>query len=175
MVRVSHAGLALGWVCAVACTQLRVAALHAHLLAASPCPLCPFPPVAAAANDKPEPSGTAVSATIQEDTTAVFSKATLVAGAADIDAGDTLAFGALVEGPVPANGGVKIDGNNIIYTPAKDFNGADSFKYTVVDGAGESVELTANVTVSERRRLSGMHACTRPRAAAAWCVCRTPG
>src|SRR5262245_37916040 len=46
-----------------------------------------------------------------------------------------------------ANGTVAIVGNQVVYTPNADFNGADSFTYTVSSG-GVSETATVNVTVN---------------------------
>ncbi|MCC6302830.1 MAG: tandem-95 repeat protein [Gammaproteobacteria bacterium] len=65
---------------------------------------------------------------------------------ADIPA-QTLAISAV--GNPSANGGtVTINGATITYTPAANYSGADSFTYTVSDGAGGS--NTASVTVTVR-------------------------
>jgi hypothetical protein len=46
----------------------------------------------------------------------------------------------------PANGFVENNGTSVTYTPAPDFNGLDSFTYTISDGDGET--STANVTIA---------------------------
>jgi hypothetical protein len=46
-----------------------------------------------------------------------------------------------------ANGAVAIVGNQVVYTPNADFNGADAFTYTVTSG-GVSETATVNVTVN---------------------------
>ncbi|MFB3079786.1 MAG: S8 family serine peptidase, partial [Lysobacterales bacterium] len=47
----------------------------------------------------------------------------------------------------PANGSVAINaGLTVTYTPNADFNGADSFTYTVIDGQGGSATATVDVT-----------------------------
>jgi len=47
----------------------------------------------------------------------------------------------------PANGSVSSDGFDIIYTPDPDFQGIDSFTYTLSDGNGGSDAATVTVTV----------------------------
>ena len=66
----------------------------------------------------------------------------------DTDAdGDTLTVTAVTQG---ANGSVSIDPvtGNPVYTPDADFNGTDSFTYTVEDGQGGTDTATVTVTVS---------------------------
>jgi hypothetical protein len=46
----------------------------------------------------------------------------------------------------PANGGVQISNNEVIYQPARGFTGTDTFAYTISDGRGGTA--TANVTVT---------------------------
>ena len=57
--------------------------------------------------------------------------------------GDTLSVQSVTQ---PANGSVVNNGTSITYTPASNFNGVDSFTYTVSDGNGGAA--TANVTVA---------------------------
>nr|WP_280637758.1 Ig-like domain-containing protein [Shimia sp. R9_3] len=47
----------------------------------------------------------------------------------------------------PANGTVSFDGEGYLYTPDADFNGPDSFTYTIFDGNGGSDTATVNITV----------------------------
>ncbi len=62
----------------------------------------------------------------------------------DSDAeGDTLSITAVSD---PSHGTAVISGTNIVYTPIKDYNGSDSFTYTISDGH-EGTD-TATVTVS---------------------------
>jgi len=49
---------------------------------------------------------------------------------------------------VPHNGVAVINGTNIDYTPATNFEGTDSFKYTVNDGTVDGNEVTVTVTVN---------------------------
>ena len=63
----------------------------------------------------------------------------------DLD-GDTLSVSAVT---MPAHGTATVNPDGTIaYTPAANFNGADSFSYTVGDGNGSSATATVNVTVT---------------------------
>jgi hypothetical protein len=75
--------------------------------------------------------------TLDEDT---FLTLDLVANDTDVD-GDTLVIVAVTQ---PANGSVVDNGDGTVtYTPDPDWNGVDTFSYTVTDGA-----LTAGATVT---------------------------
>ena len=63
---------------------------------------------------------------------------------ADVD-GDGLIITAVGEA---ANGVVVLDGDSLVYTPDADFNGDDSFTYTISDGNGGSDTATVSVTVN---------------------------
>ena len=64
----------------------------------------------------------------------------------DTDAdGDTLSITAVIQG---SNGSVAINADTVIYTPNLNFNGSDSFTYTISDGNGGSDTGTVNVTVT---------------------------
>ena len=61
--------------------------------------------------------------------------------------GDTLTLNSLTQ---PANGTVVINvDDTITYTPNANFNGADSFSYTVIDDNGGSATATVNATVND--------------------------
>ncbi|UTW12827.1 Ig-like domain-containing protein [Marinobacterium rhizophilum] len=47
------------------------------------------------------------------------------------------------------NGSVSQSGSSLVYVPAQDFFGTDSFTYTVTDGYGDSLPATVTVTVNE--------------------------
>jgi hypothetical protein len=72
-----------------------------------------------------------------EDTTATIA---LVASDAD---GDPLTFSIVA---APQNGTAEINGADAIYTPSPDFNGADSFAYSVSDGvSGSAAAVTITI------------------------------
>ncbi|MCP3870641.1 MAG: tandem-95 repeat protein, partial [Gammaproteobacteria bacterium] len=48
----------------------------------------------------------------------------------------------------PANGSAILDGVGILYTPGPDYNGQDSFNYTISDGKGGADLATVTVTVT---------------------------
>ncbi|MBI1375120.1 MAG: tandem-95 repeat protein, partial [Phycisphaera sp.] len=81
-----------------------------------------------------------------EDTTLIVSLATILSNDTDVD-GDTLSVVAL---GVPTNGTAIINGGlmQIEYTPDPDFNGADSFTYTISDGNGGFDTATIDVDIS---------------------------
>ena len=47
----------------------------------------------------------------------------------------------------PGHGTATTSGNQVVYTPEKDFNGSDSFGYTIKDSAGAGATATVFVTV----------------------------
>jgi VCBS repeat-containing protein len=94
----------------------------------------------AAVNDAPTTAG--ATAATAEDSTVNGQIA-----AADVD-GDDLAF-ALAEGGAPANGTVTVNPDgSYSYAPNADFNGTDSFTYTVSDGNGGTATGTITVEVA---------------------------
>ncbi|MBQ0720164.1 MAG: tandem-95 repeat protein [Gammaproteobacteria bacterium] len=58
--------------------------------------------------------------------------------------GDTLTISSVGSA---SNGSTSTNGSAITYTPNVDFNGSDSFSYTVSDGSGATASATVNVTV----------------------------
>ena len=68
----------------------------------------------------------------------------VVANDSDPD-GDALAVSSVTQG---TNGSVSFSGGSVTYTPHANFNGSDSFSYTVSDGNGGSATATVNVTVN---------------------------
>jgi VCBS repeat-containing protein len=59
--------------------------------------------------------------------------------------GDTLKVDSVTP---PTNGSTGINGGGAEYTPAQDFNGTDSFNYTVSDGHGGTDTATVTITVN---------------------------
>jgi len=92
-----------------------------------------------AVNDPPTAAGD--SATTPEDTAATIN---VLTNDSDID-GDTLAISAVTQG---TRGTVAFTASNVTYTPAANYNGADSFTYTIGDGHGGSAIATVSMTVS---------------------------
>jgi VCBS repeat-containing protein len=81
------------------------------------------------------------SATTDEDTPVAIA---VKANDTDVD-GDTLTVSAVTQG---AHGGVAINANGTVtYTPATNYNGPDSFTYTINDGNGGTAGGTVAVTV----------------------------
>src|SRR5215831_16374499 len=88
-------------------------------------------------NDNPDAHDD--SAVTDEDTPVVVN---VLANDSDVD-GDALTVSAVTQG---AHGSVTNNGNNVTYSPAANYNGSDSFSYTVSDGHGGTA--TANVSVT---------------------------
>ncbi|MEM7259386.1 MAG: Ig-like domain-containing protein, partial [Pseudomonadota bacterium] len=64
----------------------------------------------------------------------------------DTDAdGDTLIVSVTT---AASNGTAVVNGQNVDYTPAADFNGSDSFGYTISDGNGGSDSATVSITIN---------------------------
>jgi cysteine-rich repeat protein len=82
------------------------------------------------------------SASLDEDTPATIDAA---ANDSDVD-GDVLAIASVTQ---PAHGAVAIlSGHEVTYTPAADYNGADSFTYTVADPSGASATATVTLAIA---------------------------
>ena len=85
---------------------------------------------------------------VKDSATTAEEKATnipVLANDSDMD-GDTLQVAALT---IPANGAASVNGDGTVtYTPAQNFNGVDSFAYTLSDGKGGSRMTTVSVTVA---------------------------
>ena len=93
----------------------------------------------AAVNDPPE-------AFDDSDSTDEETAVTIPVLANDTDPdGDTLSIQSATR---PANGSVVNNETSITYTPAPNFNGVDSFTYTVSDGNGETATATVTVAVA---------------------------
>src|SRR6266853_3482843 len=85
---------------------------------------------------------TAASASIitNEDTTS----APVTPSVTDPDAGDTFTFSIVTQS---ANGAAAVVNNQLVYTPAPNYNGLDSFTFRATDSTNLSVVGTASVTV----------------------------
>ena len=82
----------------------------------------------------------------QDVTAAEDGWVTFTAAGTDVD-GDNLTV-SVVSGSEPANGTVYVLGDKLTYVPTADFNGTDTFKYTVSDGEYTSNEATVTVHVT---------------------------
>ncbi len=100
----------------------------------SPIPLTPTP-----SNNIPVVTND--SATTNEDTAATIN---VLANDSDAD-GDNLTIASVASA---SNGFTKIVDNEIVYTPAANFNGIDSFSYEISDGNGGSETATVTVNVA---------------------------
>jgi hypothetical protein len=97
-------------------------------------------------NDPPAPAAKSVNAT--EDTPLDITG--LLVGVVDPDAGDTFT---LVNASSPAYGtlaGLDAVTGQVTYTPAPDYNGPDSFEFTVADAAGATGSARVDIAVGER-------------------------
>jgi hypothetical protein len=87
------------------------------------------------------PVARADEATTAEDTSIALD---LIANDGDSN-GDGLTVSAVTQ---PAHGTVRLDGAKVIYTPAAEWSGRDSFSYTVVDGKGGASSAGVSITVT---------------------------
>ncbi|GEM_PF-1238890 len=65
------------------------------------------------------------------------------------DVGDNLTLTAVNN---PTHGEVQLNGTQIVFTPAKDYQGTASFDYTVTDSAGDPATTTVTVTVTNQNQ-----------------------
>jgi hypothetical protein len=97
-------------------------------------------------NDAPRLFGEAL--TLDEDTQAHFSIASLLANDADVDNahGDLAITAVTIDPASAANGTVSINNGHIVFAPTVNFNGQASFSYTVSDGVGGFSQASVNLT-----------------------------
>jgi uncharacterized repeat protein (TIGR01451 family) len=87
------------------------------------------------------PSVSGVSVTTPEDTPVALD---VLAGASDPD-DDLLSVASVTR---PAHGTAVVSGGGIVYTPAADYHGRDTFRYVVTDGNGGTAQARARITVT---------------------------
>ncbi|HWW76673.1 MAG TPA: tandem-95 repeat protein, partial [Pyrinomonadaceae bacterium] len=92
-----------------------------------------------AVNDDPTANNDSV--TTDEDTAVTHN---VLGNDSDVD-GDTLSIASVTQG---AHGSVTFSGGDVTYTPAANYNGGDSFSYTVSDGNGGTATANVSVTVN---------------------------
>jgi hypothetical protein len=86
------------------------------------------------------PTEASASITTNEDTTS----APVTPSVTDPDAGETFTFSIVAQS---ANGAAAVVSNQLVYTPAPNYNGPDSFTFRATDSTNLSVVGTASVTV----------------------------
>jgi len=79
--------------------------------------------------------GGADSVTALEDIDAVIPMATLLSNDSDLDGPGPLVITAVTSGTEPTSGTVSIVGSDVVYQPFLNYNGPDTFTYTVCDSA----------------------------------------
>ncbi|MEK7438681.1 MAG: choice-of-anchor C family protein [Pseudomonadota bacterium] len=95
-----------------------------------------------AVNDAPVAVNDSVST--NEDAPLTISAASLLSNDTEFDLGDSKTLDSV---GTAAHGTVALSGGNVIYTPAANYNGQDSFSYTMRDAAGLQSSATVSVTV----------------------------
>ena len=90
-------------------------------------------------NDPPTETSAAV---ITDEDTA---SAGVTPSVVDVDTVDSYFYSVLTQ---PANGSALVSSNQLVYEPAPDFNGNDSFNYRATHSGGEYVDGLATVTVN---------------------------
>ena len=91
------------------------------------------------------PVGSDTSGTIDEDTSYMVAWSTLTSDVDIATNGDSLGVTITTQA---AHGTAVVSGSNIVYTPNADWNGEDSFVYTVTDGEAQDTG-TITVTVNQ--------------------------
>src|SRR5256885_4734658 len=86
------------------------------------------------------PTAASASITTLEDA----ASAPVTPSVSDPDAGETFTFSIASQ---PANGSAAVVSNQLVYTPASNYNGPDSFTFRATDSTNLSVVGTASVTV----------------------------
>ena len=81
-------------------------------------------------------------------TTAANTAANVTLQGTDAD-GDYLLYNIVAQ---PAHGSLSGTAPNVVYTPAANYSGADSFTYNVTDGASASATATVSITVTSSNR-----------------------
>ena len=92
-------------------------------------------------------------ASTEESTTLQLSAATLLVNDTDVDQGDTLVLTA-VNSPSAEGGTVNLANATVTYSPPVNFNGIDSFNYTIQDNSGATGTAKVTVTVNPKPRFS---------------------
>lgn len=92
------------------------------------------------------PLATADTLTTTEDTALSVAGASLTANDTDVDGGSLSVVA--VSASSSQSGTVELVGSTVVYTPAANFNGSDTFSYTVSDGRGGSAAATVTVNVT---------------------------
>ncbi|MFN5348581.1 MAG: cadherin-like domain-containing protein, partial [Polaromonas sp.] len=97
-------------------------------------------------NDAPRVVGESL--TLDEDTQARFSIASLLANDTDVDNAhsDLTIIAATIDPASAANGSVSISNGQIVFTPTLNFNGQASFRYTVSDGVGGTSQASVSLS-----------------------------
>ncbi len=97
------------------------------------------------ANVNDAPVAQADAYTTDEDVALTIPASGVLGNDTDVD-GDTLTA---VVGAQPAHGTLALNANGgFVYTPAADYNGADSFTYQASDGAAQSSAVTVSLTIN---------------------------